>query len=233
LRQPDRWQRSFRYAYEGIKYALATQRNMKFHFFAAVVVLVLALFFRLPKVDVLFLLLSVTLMIVTELVNTAIEKSVDLAMPDIHPLAKIAKDTAAASVLVSAAFAAITGMIIFFEPVERLLLEWHIAENTPFSAGMVWILLCLILLLVIIVETRFGQKGGGFRPSILTALSFAVATLITCSSPVTLVGLLAFLLAALIMAVLYDKRTRSLASLFVGALMGSFVSFLAYYLYHM
>ncbi|KPV57142.1 diacylglycerol kinase, partial [Paenibacillus sp. A3] len=56
MKQPVKWQRSFRYAYEGVKYALATQRNMKFHFFAALGILALALFFGLPKTDILFIL---------------------------------------------------------------------------------------------------------------------------------------------------------------------------------
>ncbi|UUZ96130.1 diacylglycerol kinase family protein [Paenibacillus sp. P25] len=159
MRPQVKWRRSFRFAYEGVKYALSTQRNMKFHFFAALVVLTLALFFRLTKYDVLFILLAVTLMIVTELINTAVEKAVDLAMPDIHPLAKIAKDVAAASVLVSAAFAAVTGMIVFYEPVEQMFLKAKQAEGTGFTAGMVWSLLTLIMLTVIVVETRFSRKG--------------------------------------------------------------------------
>jgi diacylglycerol kinase len=233
VRQPVKWQRSFRYAYEGIKYALATQRNMKFHFFAALVVLLMSLFFRLSKVDVLFLLLCVTLMIVTELINTAIEKTVDLAMPDIHPLAKIAKDTAAASVLVSAAFAAITGMIIFFEPIHQLVQQGRMTGGGSFSAGMVWIMLSLVILTVIIIETRFAEKGRWVKPSLFTALSFAVATLITCLAKDTLVALLAYFSSTVLLAVLYDKRTRSLASMLLGAVLGSFISFLAYYLYHM
>ncbi|CAG7620010.1 diacylglycerol kinase [Paenibacillus allorhizosphaerae] len=230
--QPTKWQRSFRYAYEGVKYALATQRNMKFHFFAALVVLVLAFFFNLSKFDVLFILLAVTLMIVTELINTAVEKAVDLAMPDIHPLAKIAKDTAAASVLVSAAFAAVTGMIIFYEPVDNLFRIARSSEGQSFTAGTVWVLLTLIILTVIVVETRFASKGNRAKPSLLTAVAFAVATLLTCQVQETLPSLLGFFLAGVLLVVLYDRRTRTLASLWLGALLGSFITVLAYYLYH-
>ena len=108
-----KWLRSFRFAYEGILYTLRSQKNMKFHFAASFLVFLLALYFELAKTELLFVLLAVTLILVTELINTAIEKTVDLAMPEQHPLAKIAKDVAAAAVLVASVFACIVGFIIF------------------------------------------------------------------------------------------------------------------------
>ncbi|MDO3678198.1 diacylglycerol kinase family protein [Paenibacillus ehimensis] len=232
MKQSVKWQRSFRYAYEGVKYALATQRNMKFHFFAALVILALALFFGLPKTDILFILLAVTLMIVTELINTAVEKAVDLAMPDLHPLAKIAKDVAAASVLVTAAFAAVTGMIVFYDPIERLIQTGR-AGGHPITAGTVWILLSLVILTVIVVQTRFSAKGNGVKPSLLTAVAFAVAALIACRVQDTLVALLGFLLAVVLLLALHDKRKRPFGSLLLGAVLGGFITVLAYYLYPM
>jgi diacylglycerol kinase len=219
-----KWRRSFRYAYEGVKYALSTQRNMKFHFFAAFIVLMLALYLRLPKLEILFILLAVTLMIVTELINTAVEKAVDLAMPDRHPLAKIAKDVAAASVLVSAVFAAIVGMIIFYEPIDRLFQSVRQSEGHTFSAAMVWILVSLVILTIIVLETRFSTKGSSFRLSLLTAVAFAIATFIACYVTITFIALLAYLLALLVMLVLYDKKSRSFSSLLLGGLVGSFVA---------
>ncbi|MCR8631420.1 MULTISPECIES: diacylglycerol kinase family protein [Paenibacillus] len=230
MRQQVKWHRSFRFAYEGVKYALSTQRNMKFHFFAAFVVLLLALYLGLPKLEILFILLAVTLMIVTELINTAVEKAVDLAMPDLHPLAKIAKDVAAASVLVSAAFAAIVGMIVFYDPIDRLFINVRSAEGHSFSAGMVWVLLSLVMLTVIVVETRFSSKGNHVRPSLLAAVAFAISTFIASYVTITLIALLAYLLAFMVMLVLYDKRSRSMPALVLGALIGCFITVLAYYL---
>lgn len=225
-----KWRRSFRYAYEGVKYALSTQRNMKFHFFAAFIVLLLALYLRLPKLEILFILMAVTLMIVTELINTAIEKAVDLAMPDRHPLAKIAKDVAAASVLVSAVFAAIVGMVVFYEPIDHVFRSARQAEGHSFSAAMVWILLSLVILTIIVLETRFSTKGSRFRLSLLAALAFAIATFIASYVSITFVALLAYLLAILVMLVLYDKRSRSFPSLILGGLVGCFVAACVYYL---
>ncbi|GAB7053727.1 MULTISPECIES: diacylglycerol kinase family protein [unclassified Paenibacillus] len=231
MKQPVKWHRSFRYAYEGIKYALATQRNMKFHFFAGLAALVLALFFKLSKTDILFILLAVTLMFMTELINTAVEKTVDLAMPELHPLAKIAKDVAAASVLATAAFAAVTGMIVFYEPLDRLLRTARAAEGHALTAASVWILLALVVLTAIVAQTRFSDKGVWFKPSLLTSVAFAIASLIAVRVQDTLAVLLGFLLAGVLLLALYDKRKRSFGSLILGALLGSFITILAFYLF--
>lgn len=222
-----KWRRSFRYAYEGIKYALDTQRNMKFHFCVAFLVLLAALFIHLSKTDILFILLAVTLMIVTELINTAVEKTVDLAMPERHPLAKIAKDVAAASVLVSAVFAVVVGMVVFYEPIDQLLRDARLQE-TPISPGTIWILIALVVLTVIVIETRFSDKGKLVRPSLLTAIAFAISTVILNFTTQTIVALLAYTLAILILIVLYDKKTRPFPALFLGALIGTVVTLLAF-----
>ncbi|NEW05210.1 diacylglycerol kinase family protein [Paenibacillus sp. SYP-B3998] len=227
-----KWRRSFRYAYEGIKYALDTQRNMKFHFSVAFLVLLAALFFKLAKTDILFILLAVTLMIVTELINTAVEKAVDLAMPDQHPLAKIAKDVAAASVLVSAGFAVIVGMIVFYEPIDH----WFRAskqQEAPMSAGTIWVLIALVVFTVIVIETRFSDKGKLVRPSLLVAIAFSVATVIAIFVDLTIVALLAYTLSALIFMILYDKKTRRFPALLLGAIIGTVVTIIAFVCLHL
>lgn len=113
--------RSFKYALAGIAYAIKTQTNMRVHVTAALLVILAAVLLQISARDWLFLLLAVTLVITTELINTALEAVVDLASPEIHPLAKIAKDTAAGAVLVTAAFAVIVGIIVFYEPLLKLM----------------------------------------------------------------------------------------------------------------
>lgn len=225
-----RWLRSVRFAYEGIKYALTTQPNMQFHFFASFAILISALFFRLPRTDILLLLLAITLVIMTELINTAVEKTVDLAMPDRHPLAKIAKDTAAAAVLVTAVFAAVLGICIFYGPVVR----WIYLANQPpeghLSIGSVWLYVALVVLTVIVAETRFARSRS-LRPSLWTAVAFSVSTLIALKSGDPLVGLLSFALAILPLVLLYEKQGRTLAGLLLGAAMGILITALAFFLH--
>ncbi|WP_334071947.1 MULTISPECIES: diacylglycerol kinase family protein [Paenibacillus] len=112
---------AFRNAWEGIAASLKTERNLRFHTAAAVVVMLAALYFRLPARDVAVLLLVIALVITAELINTAIEAAVDLAAPEWHRLAKMAKDAAAGAVLVAAAFAVFIGILLFYEPVSTAL----------------------------------------------------------------------------------------------------------------
>ncbi|MCL6457755.1 MAG: diacylglycerol kinase [Gorillibacterium sp.] len=228
MRTGSRFFRSLRYAYEGIKYALASQPNMKIHFFVTFAVLISAVFFSLSGTDVLFILLAITLVIVTELLNTAIEKTVDLAMPENHPLAKIAKDTAAAAVLVSAVFAVAVGFVVFYRPVERLLHAVQTARS-EITAETVWIYLMLVLLTVIVAETRFGRTLF-LRPSLLSSVVVSMATLITLSVNKLLPAILSYAMASLFLIILYRRKNRTIPGLIFGAVVGAAITLLTYYL---
>ncbi|WJH33035.1 diacylglycerol kinase [Paenibacillus sp. CC-CFT747] len=221
-----RFWRSLRYAYEGIKYALTTQPNMKFHFFVSFVTLISAVFFKLSKLEILFILLAITLVIVAELINTAVESAVDLAMPERHPLAKIAKDVAAAAVLVTAVFAVAVGMIVFYEPVDRWLTQ-SMDNRTEVSPASIWLYLALVFLTVIVVETRFSRHRW-LRPSLWTAVAFSLSTLLSLVVMQTLAVLLSYSLAFLFLIHLYRRRNRSLAALLIGAVTGTLITGLAY-----
>lgn len=229
MRDVKKFRRSFRYAYEGLKYSLSTQQNMQFHFSVALLALMMAILFKLPKSEILFILLSVTLVIVCELINTAVEKAVDLAMPDRHPLAKIAKDVAAAAVLVSAVFAAIVGMIVFYEPLDRLIRQAGTGESV-LTPGLIWTLVALVAMIVIVAQTRFSDKRIPLRPSLLTAVSFAISTWIALLTANSLIALLGYSLSIQLTFVLYDKRSRQLPALAAGAVIGSVMTALAFYL---
>jgi diacylglycerol kinase len=119
LQRPASYQRadtvwdSFRYAGQGFLYALRTQRNLRIHLAVLAVVFSLAYWLQVSAVRWGILLVVASMVIMAELFNTAIEVTVDLVSPDFHPLAKIAKDIAAAGVLVAASLAFITGMVVF------------------------------------------------------------------------------------------------------------------------
>ncbi|NCU18477.1 diacylglycerol kinase family protein [Pallidibacillus pasinlerensis] len=104
---------SFKYAFEGIVSAFKKERNLKIHFVIAAVVIVLGALFKLHKLEWIILILTIGIMIVLELINTSIERTIDLITEDYHPLAKQAKDIAAAACLVFAICTVIIGLIIF------------------------------------------------------------------------------------------------------------------------
>ena len=112
---------SFGFAVEGIRHAMTTQRNMKVHGATALLVIIAATVLGVGPTQWMFLLLAITLVLIAEMFNTAIEAVVDLVSLDIHPLAKAAKDIAAGAVFITVAFAVIVGIIIFYRPIVELL----------------------------------------------------------------------------------------------------------------
>ncbi len=104
--------RSFGYALEGIITA-SKEQNLKSHIISAIIVIMAGYWTGLSRMEWYIVLLLIALMFALEMINTAIERAVDLASPEIHPLAKQAKDIAAGAVLVFVLFSAIIGLLIF------------------------------------------------------------------------------------------------------------------------
>ena len=104
--------RSFGHAYQGIVYAVRSQRNLRFHLFAATGVLVLSLLVGVSALELALLVLVILTVIITEMLNTAVEFTVDLVTREFHPLAKLAKDISAGAVLVASAGAVAVGLLV-------------------------------------------------------------------------------------------------------------------------
>ncbi len=107
---------SFGYAFEGWWHVLRSQPNAWIHAAVSVIVFGLAFWLRLSRHEWAILLLTTMLVWMAEFANTALEAVVDMAMPEYHPLAKTAKDVAAAAVLVGALGAVIVGLLILGPP---------------------------------------------------------------------------------------------------------------------
>lgn len=109
----NRFFQSFSFAAQGIATAIKREQNIRFHLFAAAGVVIGGSFTGLSRMEWLVVILLIGGMLALELVNTAIERVVDLASPSVHPLAKQAKDMAAGAVLVFAVASAIIGLLLF------------------------------------------------------------------------------------------------------------------------
>ena len=105
--------RSFGYAMEGFRTAVTTERNIKVQLAVGAVAVVAGIVCRLDALSWVLVVLCIGLVLFAELVNTSIEAIVDLATQELHPLAKRAKDIAAASVFTLSIMAAIVGVIVF------------------------------------------------------------------------------------------------------------------------
>ena len=108
-----RFLNSFKFSFDGLKYAYKNEQSMLIHLIVTILGVVLGLIFRISLTEwaIACLILGVTL--ASELINTAIEAAVDLTTLEIHPLAKIAKDCGSAATFVFSMMGAIVGLIIF------------------------------------------------------------------------------------------------------------------------
>ena len=106
--------KSFYYAFNGIVEALKEERNLCIHFGFMILVIIMGLEFNITKAEWMTCVILFALVISLELVNTAIEATIDICSPEISPKAKLAKDTAAGAVLVAAIASIIEGIVIFY-----------------------------------------------------------------------------------------------------------------------
>ena len=113
MEKKDPLYRSFGYAFQGIFTCVRKERNMKIHCVAAVLVVIAGVILKISAIEWCICMVLFGLVMELEHVNTAVEAVVDMVTEEYHPLAKVAKDTAAGAVLIAAIMAAIAGVIIF------------------------------------------------------------------------------------------------------------------------
>lgn len=113
--------KSFSFAFTGIRSVIMHERNMKIHLVISIIVILTGIWLSLSKLEWLFIILAIGGMLSLEMINTAIERVVDLVTNQYHPLAKDAKDIAAGAVLLYAIMSVIIGLIIFLPKILVLL----------------------------------------------------------------------------------------------------------------
>ena len=109
-----RFKRSLRHALDGIVYAIVHEKNFRIEIMMAIFVIILMFIFKLKSWEGIVLILMIMWVLILELVNTVLERVVDILKPRIHPYARLIKDLMAAVVLISSVVAVIIGIIIFY-----------------------------------------------------------------------------------------------------------------------
>lgn len=216
---------SFNYAIEGIIYSVRTQRNMKIHMIATLVVLTACFFYDLSKIELLIITITVTMVIVAELINTAIESAIDATTNYYHPLAKIAKNTAAGAVLVTAINALIVAYIIFWDKLTSATFSTisKIKKSDPY---MIFIVLIMVIIATIIVKAIYGEgtplKGG--MPSGHSAIAFSIATTIALITEEPISMVLSYLLAFIVAQSRVDSEVHSILEVIFGGIFGTLLT---------
>ena len=106
---------------DGISYVTKSEKNFKREIALGIIALTLSYILKIDKIEFIIVLTMICLVLTTEIINTAIERAVDLVTKEYHELARIAKDVSAGSVLVTSIFSLIIGIIIFIPKIITLL----------------------------------------------------------------------------------------------------------------
>lgn len=225
---------SFNDAIAGIIYVLRTQRNMRIHFALAVVVLVVSLLLGVSRLELVAILFAVSLVMVAELLNTAIESAIDVVTTAFDPLARLAKDVAAAAVLVASFNAILVGYLIYFRKINPFSLQiLETLKKSPIHLTLIGLL--LVILVVIASKAWLGQKSflrGGW-PSGHSALAFSVAVAISLLSKNSTVASLAVLGAIITSHSRVETGIHSYVEVIAGALLGTMTTVLVFQLFYL
>ncbi|WP_352419857.1 diacylglycerol kinase [Proteiniborus sp.] len=220
---------SFNYAVSGIIYTLKTQRNMRIHYIAAILVLFLSLFLNFTRIELLMLFFTIALVIVAEMINTAIEKAIDLFTQEYNILAEISKNVAAGAVLIAAINAIIVAYLLFFDRVnpfaEKMIYK---IKNSNIHLTFIGIILVIILTIVIKAKTNTGTPFKGGTISGHSALAFSAATAIMFISESVFLGSLGYLIALLVAESRLENKIHTLIEVFAGTLLGILITVLIF-----
>ena len=224
---------SFNYAFEGVIHVLRTQRNMRIHFAIATIVLILAFAYGVTKFELMALMLAIAFVLIAEMVNTAVEATIDLTTTSFDPLAKLAKDIAAGAVLIASTTAVVVGYLVFahrlaqpsYRLVDRL-------REVPANLTLIALVLTILIVIASKAITGRGTPLRGGLPSGHAAVAFGgwmAITFVTSDYPHrALVSAVTFGMAMLVAQTRIESGVHSTREVALGALVGALVSLILF-----
>lgn len=217
-----RWFESVNCAIEGILQAAKTQRHLRYHLYSAVLVLFVSYLLGVSRMDFLILSIMAVLVIMAEMINTAVEYIVDMVSPEYSEKAMEIKDTSAGAVLITAFAAVVIGYIVLF-PYLKELFETGIKIARHSKEEITLLSLLVVLISVIILKSRFGKghplRGG--MPSGHSAVAFSIWTAVTFVSKDFTISLFTLILAGLIAQSRVIVKAHTPLEVLIGAILGS------------
>jgi diacylglycerol kinase (ATP) len=224
-----RWLKSANFAIEGILHGTKTQRHLRYHLYSAAFVLILSYVLGVSRNDFLIIALTVIVVLLAELSNTAIEAVVDMVSPEQSEKAKIAKDVAAGAVLTTAFGAAVIGYIIILPHLRNAFQDgFRIAKHSVEEISIMAVV--LVLILVVMTKAHFG-KGTPLRggiPSGHSALAFSVWVVVIYTTGSFVASALCFILATVIAASRVTSRIHTVWEVIFGGAMGASLTFVLF-----
>ena len=231
-RRTPRILQSLNWAFEGVIHVLRTQRNMRIHFAVATVVLILAFSYGVTKLELMALLVAISFVLIAEMVNTAIEATIDLATTSFDPLAKAAKDIAAGAVLIAAVNAIVIGYLVFADrlstPSSRLVTR---LREAPSNLTLIALILIILIVIASKALTGRGTPLSGGLPSGHAALAFGGFTalaVVADEDERVVVSFVALIMALLVAQTRVESGIHTTSEVVLGAVIGTLVTMILF-----
>jgi diacylglycerol kinase (ATP) len=231
--QENRFVQSLNAAVEGFIYVMKTERNMRIHFFIGLFVMLAGIYLNLPLTELMVLFVTIALVLVTEMINTALELVVDMVQTEFHPIARVIKDVAAGAVLLTAINAIIVGYALFSRKLP-FNIEDGITRLKMSSWHPTFIALILVLAATIVGKT-FLHRGTPLRggmPSGHSAVAFSIWTIIAFMTNNLVVIVLSFILSFLVARHRIKDNIHNIWEVVVGAVLGILVTTIVFQVIH-
>lgn len=214
---------SFNCAIDGFIYVMKKQRNMRIHFLMAILIFILAITLNFTRLELICLGMAICMVLFAEMINTAVEYTIDMIEESFHPLARIIKDICAGAVLMTSIFAALAGYLLFSRIV-RMSFQEGVGRLVGSSLHTTVTGLIIVLLLVIITKLLFhkGTPMRGGMPSGHSAIAFSLWTIIIFSTTNPVIIAISFIMALLIARSRMVSAIHSIWEVVAGAGLGIF-----------
>jgi len=220
---------SFNNAINGIISTIRTERNMKIHITAAVLIILLSFLYKLTHTEFLIVLIVIGIVLICELFNTAVEKLIDLITDVYHPKVKIIKDMAAGAVMISAAVSLIVGYVIFFNRVSSDLETVIIrVGNSPLHMTVIALIITIILVVLIKLFLSKGTPFKGGMPSGHSAIAFSITTGIALWTQNAKITILCTIISLLLVQSRLEGKIHTVLELISGAMLGILLTLLVF-----
>ena len=219
---------SFNYALEGIIHVLRTQRNLRIHFVAAILVFGAALAVGVTRLQLIALVLAIAFVLVAEMLNTAIEGVIDVSTTSFDPNAKLAKDIAAGAVLIASITAVAVGYLVFESAAGHQ--ATHVLDRVRHGPAEITLVALVLVVFLVIATKAWTGRGTPLRgglPSGHAALAFAAwvaVTYLVGDQHRFVVSSLTLIMALLVAQTRVESGIHSTFEVILGAALGTVVT---------
>ncbi len=219
---------SFNYAIAGIVHGLKTQRNMQLHVVVMVLVLLASLFLDLTRIELTAIFFAIGLVLISEMLNTAIEAIVDLIIDTHHRTAGTAKDIGAGAVLIASITALTIGYLVLYN---RIHISSPVVLKTEHNLLHIsFVSISLVLIAVVAIKASVGKgtflRGG--MPSGHSAIALCIWVIVTFISRNIHISFLVLIASLLLCQSRLRTGIHSFQEVMAGALMGGLITLLIF-----